>query len=170
MEAQPPKLGIDHSTISRELKRNSVNGKYLPEHAQNTSVERKNTALKFSKKNENTDVIIEKWITLGWSPETISQRMALELEHSDRLSRDTIYSRIEQDKSLGGKLHQYLPRFGKTRWKGGKRRKDAGVRLIPNRVDIIDRPNIVEERVRLGDWAGDTVHPKKISCPSTLVI
>ncbi|MBE8232246.1 MAG: helix-turn-helix domain-containing protein, partial [Endozoicomonadaceae bacterium] len=47
-------IGIDHSTISRELKRNSVNGKYLPEHAQNTSVERKNTALKFSKKNENT--------------------------------------------------------------------------------------------------------------------
>ena len=34
----------------------------------------------------------------------------------------------------------------------------SGVRLIPNRVDILKRPVIVEERKRLGDWEGDTVH------------
>ncbi len=30
--------------------------------------------------------------------------------------------------------------------------------MIPNRVDISERPQVVEERVRIGDWEGDTVH------------
>lgn len=32
------------------------------------------------------------------------------------------------------------------------------MRLIPNRVDILQRPVVVNERKRLGDWEGDTVH------------
>jgi IS30 family transposase len=46
----------------------------------------------------------------------------------------------------------------KTRWKGGKRNKKAGARLIPDRVDIAERPDVVDTRERLGDWEGDTVH------------
>ncbi len=49
-----------------------------------------------------------------------------------------------------------MPRFGKSRWKGGKRK--AGRSLIPDRVDITKRPEIVEQRARIGDWEGDTVH------------
>ena len=42
------------------------------------------------------------------------------------------------------------------RCKGGKRK--AGRSLIPNRVDITERPEVVELRSRLGDWEGDTVY------------
>ena len=28
---------------------------------------------------------------------------------------------------------------------------------IPNRTDISERPKIVEEKVRVGDWEGDTI-------------
>lgn len=30
--------------------------------------------------------------------------------------------------------------------------------VIPDRIDISERPKVVEERQRLGDWEGDTVH------------
>jgi len=62
------------------------------------------------------------------------------------------------DRQQGGRLFCSLPRFGKTRWKGGKRNRKAGVRLIPDRVDITQRPATVNARKRLGDWEGDTVH------------
>ena len=55
-------------------------------------------------------------------------------------------------------LYTRLPRFGKKRWKGGKRHRKAGVAIIPNRVDISSRPEVVEQRSRLGDWEGDLVH------------
>ena len=72
------------------------------------------------------------------------------------ISHTTIYRLIEQDKINGGHLYRELPRFGKTRWKGGKRK--AGRSLIPDRTDITERPAIVEQRSRLGDWEGDTVY------------
>ncbi|MEW9889510.1 MAG: hypothetical protein AB2989_00085 [Candidatus Symbiodolus clandestinus] len=30
--------------------------------------------------------------------------------------------------------------------------------MIPNRVDSIQRPQVVEKRSRIGDWEGDTGH------------
>ena len=30
--------------------------------------------------------------------------------------------------------------------------------MIPDRIDIADRPKVVIDRARLGDWEGDTVH------------
>jgi len=65
---------------------------------------------------------------------------------------------IAQDKAQQGHLHLYLPNTGKTRWKAGKRNKQAGAGLIPDRVDISERSADVEKRQRLGDWEGDTVH------------
>ncbi len=58
----------------------------------------------------------------------------------------TIYRRTEEDRQQGGLLFRKLPGFGKTRWKGGKRNKKAGVRLIPDRVDIAKAAKVVEDR------------------------
>ncbi len=74
------------------------------------------------------------------------------------MSQHSIYARIKEDKARGGTLFRQLHRFGKRRWKGGKRRSLAGASLIPNRRDISERPAIVDERTRVGDWEGDTVH------------
>ena len=80
------------------------------------------------------------------------------LPENERLSHVSIYRFIEKDKQQGGQLYRQLPRFGKTRWRGGKRKRHAGAKLIPGRIDITERPAIVEKRSRLGVWEGDTVH------------
>jgi IS30 family transposase len=38
-----------------------------------------------------------------------------------------------------------------------KKSRQAGVHCILNRVDIAERPAIVAEKSRIGDWEGDTV-------------
>ncbi|SQH77857.1 transposase (fragment) [Shewanella benthica] len=48
--------------------------------------------------------------------------------------------------------------MGKRGEKAAKGIGMRGARLIPDRVDISERPEIVESRERLGDWEGDTVH------------
>lgn len=65
--------------------------------------------------------------------------MEIECDRQLQSSHCTIYKRIEVDKAGGGgggRLHRRLPRFGKTRWKDGKRKRHAGAKLIPHRVDI----------------------------------
>jgi IS30 family transposase len=155
------KVGVDFSTVSRELRRNcSIDG-YEPELAHKKSTNRKTTANKLSKSSIKLKSIIEKGLCLGWSPDAISQRMKLEdLPDHERLSHASIYRYIEKDKQQGGGLYRQLPRFGKTRWRGGKRNRQAGTKLIPGRVDITERPAIVDTRSRLGDWEGDTVYGK----------
>jgi len=54
-----------------------------------------------------------------------------------------------------GELYKHLRHHGK---KYNKRKgNNAGRGLIPNRVDIDQRPAIVEEKTRTGDWEGDTI-------------
>lgn len=84
--------------------------------------------------------------------------MKVECTNVIRLSHCTINKRIEDEKAERGRLYRQLPRFGKSRWKGGRRKRNAGVKLIPNRVDITERPKVVDRRSRLGDWEGDLVH------------
>jgi len=87
-----------------------------------------------------------------WSPQQIAGHQRA--EHLPRLSHETIYQRIYADKRAGGALHLAL-RLHK------QRRKRRGVRerrgTIPNRVSIDQRPAIVADRARYGDWEADLV-------------
>jgi transposase, IS30 family len=121
---------------------------------------RKISAIPFRKSYESHAEILPNGLIMGWSPENMSARMRLEIPRI-ALSHTTIYRRIREDKANGGCLHKLLPRFGKTRCKGGKRK--AGRSMIPGRVDISQRPKIVEQRLRLGDWEGDTVYGQDAS-------
>ena len=62
---------------------------------------------------------------------------------------------ILHDKRDGGNLWRCLRRRGKRYNK--RAGKNAGRGLIPNRIDISERPAIVARKTRLGDWEGDTV-------------
>ena len=155
LQAVAETLGVDKSTVSRELKRNSGPDGYCPEAAEQKKTDRKRNAHKAKKRDEQHKQIVAKGLSLGWSQENISCRMKIELP-DQAISHTTIYHLIAQDKVNGGTLYQALPRFGKTRWKGGKRK--AGRSLIPDRKDITERPDIVEQRARPGDWEGDTVY------------
>jgi len=151
-------VGVHFSTISRELRRNATVDGYNPKTAHQLSDTRRKSALKAHKRTDKTNTIIKESLAIGWSPDAISQRLMLETPPDEHICHTTIYKRIEEDRLQGGTLYRRLPRFGKTRWKGGKRNKKAGVKLIPDRIDISERPEIVEKRERIGDWEGDTVH------------
>lgn len=66
----------------------------------------------------------------------------------------TIYGYIQQDKAVGGDLHKHL-RHKKT-YKKRTGSADARGQII-GRIPIDQRPSIVDEKVRLGDWEADTV-------------
>ncbi|WP_139682551.1 IS30 family transposase [thiotrophic endosymbiont of Bathymodiolus puteoserpentis (Logatchev)] len=88
-----------------------------------------------------------------WSPEQIMGR--LELDKKIKISTETAYRFVLQDKAVGGALYKYLrhqhkkyrKRYGKNDYRG----------RIPNRIDIDERPSIVDARTRIGDWEVDLV-------------
>ncbi|MDE9553744.1 IS30 family transposase, partial [Xenorhabdus bovienii] len=148
-------LDVHASTVSRELKRNANNKQYCAKSAEILKNNRKKTAFKFKKYHPRHENILSEGLSMGWSPENIDYRMRLECPEI-ALSHSTLYRRIREDRDAGGALYKRLPRFGKTRWKGGKRK--AGQSHIPNRVDISQRPAIVDKRARIGDFEGDTIY------------
>ncbi|ESP94957.1 IS30 family transposase [Pseudoalteromonas luteoviolacea 2ta16] len=76
-----------------------------------------------------------------------------------RVSHETIYQWVIKDYQAGGELYKALPKRHKKR---KKQRKYGDLRgKIKDRVSIHERPVIVEERTRIGDWEGDLVEGKK---------
>ena len=88
----------------------------------------------------------------GWSLEQFSSRLCLQ---GNLIGRQRIYNHVHAERKAGGDLIQCLRRRGRKPNQKGK--GHAGRGYIPNRVDISDRPDIVDENVRLGDWGVDTI-------------
>lgn len=146
-------VGISQSTISRELARNRGDRGYRFQQAHIKAAERRQKAVKRTKMTPEAITSIESKIRLEWSPEQISGWL---LEDQGQLiSHESIYLHIWADKRAGGNLYTYLRRQGK---KYDKRRNGKSTRgQIKNRVSIDERPPVVEERSRVGDWEIDTV-------------
>jgi IS30 family transposase len=156
------------STIWREIKRNSgvierrLNNspkkkkQYLPDKAQKKYEERrKRSKTVYPLKNGFIYQFTLKHLKLGWSPQIISG--VLKAEYDEHISHECIYQYLygAHAKDKGLKLMEYLPRRHKRRRKQGGRKSRRT--LIPNRVDISLRPEVVEKRERFGDFEGDTV-------------
>ena len=147
-------VGKDVSTISREIKRNTGDRGYRYKQADAKAIERRKNASSSPKKLTPANVaVIEEKLLNDWSPEQISGR--LEIEGIVNISHETIYQHIWKDKRSGGTLYKHLRHNGKkyNKRSSGK----AGRGCIPNRTDITERPKIVDEKSRIGDWEGDTV-------------
>jgi IS30 family transposase len=104
---------------------------------------------------------IEANIKQKWSPEQISGRMKKDMGKS--ISHETIYSFIKQDRRKGGKLFKLLSHQGK-KYKYGSQKS-----TIVDRVDISERPKIVEEKSRIGDLEVDTIVSAKNTGKGCLV-
>ena len=89
-----------------------------------------------------------------WSAEQIVGRLH-QLGWDDAPSIETLYLYIYQDKRKGGQLFTFL-RCKKTHRKRHAKAQDRRGQ-IPDRNDISERPAIIEERSRLGDFEGDTI-------------
>ncbi len=150
-------LGFSESTISRELKRNSSSQtkSYSANNANKVSITRRKYASKKSNLKMDTKLknIIEKYIIEDWSPEQISNR--LNEDNIMDISYVRIYQFVEQDKQKGGDLYTHL-RFHHT----GHRRAKYGAKhkgRIKGRVSISQRPTVVDDKIRVGDWEIDTI-------------
>ena len=148
-------LGVHKSTVSRELQRNQGGRGYRPKQADQLAQARK-------LKRARPRISAQQWqrvealLRQQWSPEQISGR--LRVEGQPRISHERIYQYIYADKQQGGTLYRHL-RCQKKRRKRYGRYSRRG--QIPNRVLIDQRPQVVQQKARLGDWEADTIIGRK---------
>jgi IS30 family transposase len=144
-------LGVNKSTISRELQRNRGGRGYRPKQAHEKALERRKQKGKPIIGTETWHLIEEK-LRLDWSPEQIAGW--LKNHNLQAVSHEHIYQYVYADKRTAGELYKHL-RCQK------KRRKRYGSYdcrgKIPARTSIEVRPEAVELRERLGDWEVDTM-------------
>ncbi len=153
-------LGRSPSTISRELRRNANSmGQYLPEHAQQLTRQRRQEAAHRRRTGDAALMAhVEAKLKVKWSPEEIAGRLRTKPPvnlKGKTISHATIYRWIWGDRQRAERLRTYLRVAYKKRRKVYGKPSKRG--QIPNRVSIEERPAIVEERQRLGDWEGDTI-------------
>lgn len=151
-------LGVHPSTICRELKRNSSSQRkrYTANKAEQISNDRRMYASRKSNKkiNKSVEKLIVKYIKEDWSPEQVSHA-ALKLKYNIDISFVRIYQFIEQDRLNGGSLHTHLRFYNKKR--RIKYGTANGRTLIKHRVSIEQRPDIVNDKGRVGDFEIDTI-------------
>lgn len=132
-------LDRDKSTISREISRNPVNGRYLAKKAQHKAyVRRKYAKYQGKKINENNELkeyIIEA-LKQCWNPDEISGRMKEE-KLPFYSSKTAIYEWLY---SVWGQRYCQLLPSRQYKKKKRKELKKAGRDMIPNRVGIEAKP------------------------------
>lgn len=144
-------IGVDKSTVSREVRRNRGRRGYRAQQAHRFCLERRAGKAR-SRIPPATWRHVRRLLREDWSPEQISLWLAQETEQP--VSCEHIYQYVLADKRAGGSLYRHL-RCQKQR----KKRYGAYSRRgqIPNQVSIDQRPAIVDTRQRFGDWELDTI-------------
>lgn len=144
-------IGVSNSTITRELQRNSSKrGVYKWEIAQKQAEKR-------SKRTPGNRAISKAiWSSVKhylvdeqWSPEQISGHLA---KDGIKISHETIYAWIREDKRNRGTLYKHL----RHRLKHRKKYVGAGRSCIINRKSIHERPAEADCK-RFGDLEMDTI-------------
>jgi IS30 family transposase len=163
LRKQAPKLSnakIAHllarhpSTISRELRRNSTpyDGHYRWTRAQEQANGRRSRSRRNSRFTDEQWQLVEQLVRADFSPEQISGR--LRCDQVLRISHETIYQRIWEDKRQGGTLFRRLRQRPKYRKRYGTNEKRG---RLPGKRHICERPLLVDTRQQLGHWEMDTV-------------
>lgn len=149
------KLNVHRSTIYRELKRNGDGrtGAYKPELAQRKAEKRQKEKVHHVYLTEDMIVLASAFLSNKLSPEQIigyCKRYSVPM-----VSHECLYQWIWENKKQGGDLYKNLRCQGRRYRKRGNSKDNRGI--IKNRVDISERPSIVDEKIRFGDLEMDTV-------------
>ncbi|SCD19306.1 Transposase for insertion sequence element IS4351 [Proteiniphilum saccharofermentans] len=143
-------IGVSPSTVSRELGRNKKkHGGYSWRLAHEMAQERKE---RLPGNRDTPEWIKQKVFRLvrdEWSPKQISGY--LEKYKQIRVSHETIYKWIREDKIAGGDLYTHCRHKLKHR-----KRPVGSVKGIPNRRSIRERP-VEADGSRFGDFEMDTI-------------
>lgn len=146
-------IGKHRSVVTRELARNATSvTEYQPQTAQKMYRQRRpKNATKLTPAIRKT---IEEGIRQHWSPEQVKGRC----QQQPMLSVSTIYNHIWRDQAQGGTLYTHLRHASKPyRKRYGKPDGRAKAAKQAAKSSIDQRPAIVNEKTRFGDWELDTV-------------
>lgn len=153
-------LGRHPSTISRETRRNMFARCHLYTHYWACHIVKWRKRIQYDDLSESNRKIkgdiSEQVVSLlkqYLSPEQVSNYLLR--HHKIRISHETIYRHIYCDKGRHQSMKPYLRQGRKLK----RKRYGSGARasLIPNRVSIAERPKVVSDKRRIGDWECDTV-------------
>lgn len=146
-------IGFSQATISKELSRNRGERGYRPVQAERLAMERK--IQKRTRPKVMVGILkdeVEARLRIKHSPDQISNSLML---RGLKVSHETIYQYLVDDRKAGGDLSLNLRINGKRRYR--RRSKIGRGEKIPNRVDIEERPLIISGRNRYGDWEADLI-------------
>ena len=146
-------LQRNRSTISRELQRNAGATGYKPAQAHDKALARQRDRHNARHFKPAQWAHVEALLRLSLSPQQVSGR--LKLEKALCISPESIYQRAYRDKAQGGDLVSYLrcQKVRRKRYASGQERRGT----LAQRIGIEQRPRVVDQRSRIGDWEGDTV-------------
>lgn len=154
-----------HSSVSREINKNIPRERrvYAPRLAHERALKnRKNRGRKDRLKDESVRSYVINHLKERWSPEQISGRIKSDI--GEAISHEAIYQFIYAQIHQNGygyvkpeceDLRLYLRRRRKRRIHKNSRRCQRIFK--PKGVSIDERPPVVDERSRIGDWEGDSV-------------
>lgn len=149
-------LGVHRSTVGREIRNKSCATGYYPKAAQEKTAFMRRLDKDLPRKMTPQAVrFIEARLLEGWSPQQISGWLRRRQDDLPAVSHERIYLHVWADKKKGGRLYLHLRHRGR---KYGRRGSLYGKRgQIRGRVDIDERPAVVEKKRRTGDWELDTI-------------
>ncbi len=148
-------IDVHPSTICREFKKFKSKNK-IDYHPEEAHIQTKLNHIHKPKRdafNNQIKKYIKQKIKEEWSPEQIAGRLKKDTSYT--ISHETIYKFIYKNKTNGGLLYKHLRhRNRKYHNRSNKYKKRS---IIPNRISISERSNIVDKKTRIGDWEIDTV-------------
>jgi transposase, IS30 family len=150
-------VGVSESTLSREKRRNSRPRAGYQAKVANELAQKRRYKKTFKIQGE-LEVKIREELEKEWSPEQIVGRMELEQPANKSInfiSHECIYQYVYRQQKKGDKIYLKLRKKRKNRRK--RLRKDDNRGKIPNKVMIDKRPEIINNKERIGDWEGDTI-------------
>lgn len=156
-------LGKDPSSVSREIRRNKVRGKYDPVKANHKAyvkrLHSKHKGMKIKKLSWLEDYIIDRLSKDYWTPEQIANRLRHENENETVITHKIIYQWLYS--AYGQAYCKYLPskRYYRRKRNGIKSAKE----LIKDRVFIDQRPETINSRQEFGHCEADTLGAPKSS-------
>lgn len=144
-------LKLHKSTICRELKRNRVGRKYIPEKAGQLAKRRFKACRRPRLIQGELEIAVMNKLRDKWSPEQITGRFRL--EGTPSVSHQTIYRFVRRRGKRERRIN--LRRFNK-RGAGRHRMRKRKKRLAG--LSIMNRPDIANRRGRFGDWERDCMY------------
>jgi len=157
------RLGRSRSTIGREVRRNGRPGPAWPggydgERAQRLTARRRQWDARFKlARQPDLRADVKRFLAMGWSPAQIAGRLARQ-QGRTVISAESIYRFIEHrarqhDRSWHPLLARGKRRRGRFAPRGG-----SLVKLMKQRVGILERPADVAARSQPGHWEGDLMN------------